>query len=472
MASIRKKGNGYEISVYLGRDSNGKKICPSTTFIPDPALSKTKQEKELQKFADKFEDDLKNNRINGVSDAQAELEARRMSLSSLADLFFHDLSPYIDTNQQYKLEKTTYCSYKSSYDLRIKPLVGHVLIWQMNGRVSKMYANKLREDGIRQDGKPGHLSEGTIKKDLALISSILSYGVEEGYLNINPLIYAGRTRRVKNTSSKYTVTNLTVEQTKAFLWALDNTIPVKREAHDRKGPGGKLYHVPEYTQDWNLELKWRFFFYLLVFLGDRRGEQVSLRWSDLNFDTGEVNIDTSTAKAGGEVYQKDTKTHASRTAIVPLFVMKLGKELRAKQIETSIQIGDQWLGFRGKQFNKNFAFQTWNGKQMDLCSPRTEFKRIIRIYNDNIATEEADKIPNDVTLHSLRHTAAAILISNGLDPRSVADILGHADPSTTLNIYSYFFRKKHQEAANIMSSVLVENQEFLKVSGICPENGG
>ncbi len=38
--------------------------------------------------------------------------------------------------------------------------------------------------------------------------------------------------------------------------------------------------------------------------------------------------------------------------------------------------------------------------------------------------------------------------------KSVAGVLGHADPTTTLNIYSYYFKSKNQEAANIMENVL------------------
>ena len=88
-------------------------------------------------------------------------------------------------------------------------------------------------------------------------------------------------------------------------------------------------------------------------------------------------------------------------------------------------------------------------------SPYTQFKRIVRLYNENSSPDEEHKIPENVTPHDLRHTAASILLSNNMDPRSVAGVLGHANPSTTLNIYSYFFQSKSKEAADIMSSVLV-----------------
>jgi len=42
-----------------------------------------------------------------------------------------------------------------------------------------------------------------------------------------------------------------------------------------------------------------------------------------------------------------------------------------------------------------------------------------------------------------------------MDPRSVAGVLEHADATTTLNIYAYFFKTKNKEAADIMESILV-----------------
>lgn len=51
------------------------------------------------------------------------------------------------------------------------------------------------------------------------------------------------------------------------------------------------------------------------------------------------------------------------------------------------------------------------------------------------------------------------MISNNLDARTVAELLGHADPTTTLNIYSYFFKNKGKEAAAIMESVILKKQQ-------------
>lgn len=120
-----------------------------------------------------------------------------------------------------------------------------------------------------------------------------------------------------------------------------------------------------------------------------------------------------------------------------------------------LKMGDNWKGYHGKDYNKNFIFTQAYGKQMHICSPAGEFKRIIRMYNQYAAKSPEERIPEGISPHGLRHSAAAILISNNIDARTVAGILGHADPTTTLNIYSYFFKSKGAEASAIMEQQLL-----------------
>ena len=74
-----------------------------------------------------------------------------------------------------------------------------------------------------------------------------------------------------------------------------------------------------------------------------------------------------------------------------------------EQQEACIRLGDYWKGSRGKQFQNNFVFIRDDGSQMHICSPRTEFKRVIQINNTNIVKDETETIPDDLTLHDLRH---------------------------------------------------------------------
>jgi len=60
----------------------------------------------------------------------------------------------------------------------------------------------------------------------------------------------------------------------------------------------------------------------------------------------------------------------------------------------------------------------------------------------------------ELHLHSLRHFTATQLVAAGMDIRTVAGLLGHADASVTLKVYSHVLEAKNQEAASIMGTLL------------------
>ena len=60
MASIRKRGSSYQITVSKGRDIHNKQILETTTWVPDPEKTDRQNEKALQKFALDFEEKVKN----------------------------------------------------------------------------------------------------------------------------------------------------------------------------------------------------------------------------------------------------------------------------------------------------------------------------------------------------------------------------------------------------------------------------
>lgn len=447
MASVRKKNNGYEVTVSDGYDSSGKKVTISRTFIPEPGWNDKKIQKELEKFKVELENRVKHG---------DNIKADKITIEKLSAYFLADMKPP-------ELSPTTYESYEKIIRQRIVPHIGQERITRVNGHTVKIFEEALKAEG-RLDGRKGPLSDQTIKRMTLVLSAMLSYAVSLGWISINPLIFSGKQRRKKSNAKEYKVEYLTIEHVKKFLWLLDHPVSIRRKAHASQR-GNVLSQTKEYSQAWQLSTKWRFFFYLSLFTGDRRGENISLTWNDLDFEKCSVSISKSTAKIDGGTLLKDTKTHASRVAIVPPFVMEVGKALLAEEKRNCLSLGDRWQGYRGRNFGKNFVFTSWDGSQMHLDSPRREFKRLIRIYNENVSTSKEDCLPEAATLHSLRHTTASILISNNMDPQSVAGVLGHAKSTTTLNIYSYFFQTKNQEAANIMENVLLNPTEKKSIVG-------
>ena len=132
--------------------------------------------------------------------------------------------------------------------------------------------------------------------------------------------------------------------------------------------------------------------------------------------------------------------YSERENTLPSYVIEVAKAWKSEQMQGSLKLGDKWKGFHGKEYDKNFIFTQQNGRQMHICSPAGEFKRIIRLYNQCVADTPEKKIPEDVSPHGLRHSVAAILIANNVDVRTVAGILGHADP-TLHSISTLIFSK-------------------------------
>ena len=66
---------------------------------------------------------------------------------------------------------------------------------------------------------------------------------------------------------------------------------------------------------------------------------------------------------------------------------------------------------------------------------------------------EAATLPS-VRFHDLRHTAATLLLAQGVDPRTIMETLGHSQISLTLNTYSHVLPALQEQAASRMDEVL------------------
>ena len=84
MASIRKRGNSYQITVSVGRDIYGKKLVETATFAPDPGMGKLEEKQALNQFVAYFEKRVKSG---------ANIKAERMTLRDLSEIWFHHYWP-------------------------------------------------------------------------------------------------------------------------------------------------------------------------------------------------------------------------------------------------------------------------------------------------------------------------------------------------------------------------------------------
>lgn len=111
MASIRKKGNNYQIRVFNGTDQNGKPVMTYKTWKPEPGWSEAKIQKELNKFAVEYEKKARQGLV---------VTQKPPKFYEFADKWFHK---YAEMN----LRDKTIKDYRDLMD-RILPVFGHIRI--------------------------------------------------------------------------------------------------------------------------------------------------------------------------------------------------------------------------------------------------------------------------------------------------------------------------------------------------------
>lgn len=132
-----------------------------------------------------------------------------------------------------------------------------------------------------------------------------------------------------------------------------------------------------------------------------------------------------------------TKTKSSQRIInIPADMVTMLKEYRHEQIKQRFALGDQWEE-TGKVFTNEY------GGLLNPDTLSTWFKRFVKRNN----------LP-DIHFHTLRHTAATLLIAGGVDVATVSKRLGHADKTTTLNTYTHAIKSADKAAAEKLSEML------------------
>lgn len=177
---------------------------------------------------------------------------------------------------------------------------------------------------------------------------------------------------------------------------------------------------------------------LLIYTGIRRGELFGLEWKDIDFENGYLEIVRTSQYIGNKtLITKEPKTKSSRRMMkLSNDIIKILNSYRVWQIEQRFKIGSEW-------HDTDRLFTQWNGLPMYPDSLTKWFNKFLKRHN-----------LRQVTLHSLRHTNATLMIAEGTDIRTVASRLGHSNTSTTLNIYTHALKSKDTQAAEVLNDIL------------------
>lgn len=395
MATARKKGRGYEIRVYCGLDVNYKRIDKSFIWVPPEDMTLGQINKELERQKVLFEEKVKHGKCYDGN----------MRFSELVEVWVEDYA-------KIHLAIKTFARYQD-YLSRILPAIGHIKLKDLKPVHLNQFYRNLEEDGINKkairdkNGKiiaKGRLAPKTILDHHRTISKILSTAVKWQLIEKN----------------------------------------VATMADPPKVPHKEISFLNEYEIRTLLErlneapVQYRAMVALLIFTGIRRGELCGLEWKDIDFENRSMRIVRSSQYIGnGQVISKEPKTRSGiRQFVLSDTICKLLKEYRRWQLEMIMRLGDQW-------HDTDRLFTAWNGKP---------------IYPDTITSWFAGFLKKNnmrkVTLHSLRHTNATLMIAEGVDVCTVSKRLGHANTSTTLNIYAHALKSRDSEAADKLEQAL------------------
>lgn len=387
--------------------------------------SSYQNQKELEVFASCFEQAVKEGTY---------LNGEELTFQMFAQLWFEQYATY-------HLRTTTKNAYQYIIQNYLIPAFGNYKLVKLQPLSIQIFYNKLQKVK-RKDGKQGSLSSSSIKKIHSVLSSMLSIAVQWQLIESNPCRRIASPKHKRLNKVKY----FTLEQIQIFLDLLDTPYFITYQAHDRTDDTGKPYHVSEYQAQHTIPLQQKIFFYMALFGGFRRGELLALTWDDIDFAEKSVSITKSTISYKGKQMEDLTKNYSSmRVVTLPDSIMTMLKNYQIEQKQYKVSIGNQWIG-------KNYLFIQWNGKQMNLSTPYHAFKKIIKNYNDSVK-DESKKLP-DIPLHGLRHTSATLLISQNIDVKTVSNRLGHAQTSTTMNIYAHSLKKMDEKAADTLEQLI------------------
>ncbi len=294
-------------------------------------------------------------------------------------------------------------SYKDLIDGKIIPYIGKANVQDLTPRIINDFYRKLEKEK-NKSGKP---LSGTYRlKFHQQLHEMMKYAVRTGYIATNPVDKVEPPRRDTKEAEFYEL-----DDCGRLLIALDN---------------------------FN-DTQWRLLFTMSIFTGMRPGELIGLNWSDIEGSI--LTVRAGFVQLHGEKSKRTDrpKTKKSvRMIDLPAEVTVLLSRHKKEQAEYRLRFGEKWP-------EPDAVFTNDLGERLSKYDPAKHWNRFVK-------KNDLRKLP----LYGLRHTAATLMIAQRINARDVAARLGHAQTSTTLNIYAHSFQDANSKATKAISTALAK----------------
>ena len=303
------------------------------------------------------------------------------------------LSNWLENYVQPSAKKRTYTRYKEIVEQHILTQLGEFDLSEITPYVLQCYVTGLLKSGNLRTGKG--LSSNSVNSIITVIQNTLKTAYSLGIVSE----YTGDKIKRPRASEKKIECFSVSEQKKIEQYILN-------------------------------ERNTRFFGVLLcLYTGLRIGELLALEWSDIDMSKGELRVNKTChyEKDENGVFGRITdvpKTQSSiRTIPIPRQLMPHLREVKKKSRSTHI---------------------VSNGS--NLIS--------IRSYQRSFASLLKKLNIQHRGFHSLRHTFATRALECGMDVKTLSEILGHKNPTVTLNRYAHSLMEHKKEMMNKLGKLL------------------
>ena len=391
MATILEKKNkagavtSYKFMTCLGRDEQYRQIWRTKTVKRPEGLTPARERKEIERQANEWERAQR-------EDYQRNRRADDRERITFADFIGQHWMP------DHVLDGTHTPSTISFYQHMIDDVIDYfgkkVRLNQIDAETVKRYIGFLRKEAKSKKGEP--YSASTIQHHYKTLVNVLDYARRMHYIDANPC--ADLSPKEKPRKAEKKIDFLDSTQAREYLRCLEAE-----------------------------PLFWRAFQNILITTGLRRGEAVGLQWGDISADklTLTISRNVTIDKDAAEKYHiGQTKGKEARTVPLSRRVYTLLMKLKAEQTENY-----------GVLMPRAFIFCRADDPYKPLYP--TEPTRWQRKFVKRHGLE-------NVSPHDLRHTAATLALEGGADLKQVQELLGHKDPTTTMQFYAGVSEKQQR----------------------------
>lgn len=327
-------------------------------------------------------------------------ESHKKFTKPLRLITFADIADYWLTTIKGTVKESSFTRYHRNIHSYLNPAIGTLTLPKITSNaICQLKDEMLESGGKRGDG----LSEKTVSDLLSTLKMILMYAEEQGY----PVMNAELIRNPKKKKREINVIpSRVVSHLEEILLSSDDRISL-----------GIL---------------------LTLHTGIRNGELCGLRWSDFDFSSGTIRICRTVERI------KDLTPLAERKSKVVITEPKTESSKREIPLPKTL-----CLYLRSHSGATDEYLLTGTDKPSE---PHTLYVRYERFLRRNGF--------ESYTFHAIRHTFATRGIASGFDAKSLSEILGHSDVTTTLRCYVHPSMEEKRNQMETLFNAEIRGQKY------------